>query len=108
MCLGRLAGRIGILDGHRPSDCVWVELSESLSATRLGHAAKHEPCNAVVQRLGWMLENLDRADLTGPLHKEVSNRKPSYARLNSALSDTSGVRNIRWNIIENDQPESEL
>ena len=87
---------------------VLVELSESLSPARLGQAAKHEPCNAVAQRLGWMLDYLGRSDLTGSLHKEVERRNAGYAILNSALPDTKGTRNTRWNIVENDQPESEL
>ncbi len=87
---------------------VLVELAEVLTPARLGLVAKHETCNAVAQRLGWMLDYVGRSDLTGPLHKEVTRRNAGYIRLNSALPEATGTRNTRWNIIENDQPESEL
>jgi predicted transcriptional regulator of viral defense system len=87
---------------------VLTELAESLNARRLAAAARREPCRALLQRLGWMLEFLNFHTLTGPLHAEVSGRNAGFVVLNSALKERSGPRNARWNIMVNETPESEL
>ncbi len=87
---------------------VLTELAEVLTSTRLGQVARLEPCNAVLQRLGWMLDYLEKNKLTEPLYQEVIRRKAGYIRLNGALPEATGVRDARWRIIVNDQPESEL
>ncbi len=87
---------------------VLTELAESLDARRLNAAARREPCNALLQRLGWMLDFLKFHALTGPLHAEVSRRNAGFVALNSALKKRSGPRDTRWNIMVNETPESEL
>jgi predicted transcriptional regulator of viral defense system len=87
---------------------VLTELAESLDAKRLAEAARREPCNALLQRLGWMLEFLTFQSLTGPLHVEVSRRQAGFVLLNSALKKRSGPRDARWNIMVNEVPESDL
>lgn len=84
------------------------ELAEALSPARLGQVALQEPCTAVLQRLGWMLEHLGQSQLSEALYEEVSRRHAGYIRLNSALRGAAGPRDDRWGIIINDQPESEL
>lgn len=87
---------------------VLTELAEVLTASRLGQVARQEPCNAVLQRLGWMLDYLGQNDLSGPLHHEVIRRKAGYIRLNGVLPGATGIRDDQWKIIVNDKPESEL
>ncbi|MBM4164094.1 MAG: hypothetical protein FJ222_06605 [Lentisphaerae bacterium] len=87
---------------------VLTELAESLDARRLAEAARQEPCTALLQRLGWMLDALKFKSLTGPLHAEVSRRHAGYVLLNSALKERAGPREARWNVIVNEVPESEL
>jgi predicted transcriptional regulator of viral defense system len=87
---------------------VLTELAESLDARRLAEAARQEPCTALLQRLGWMLDALKFKSLTGPLHAEVSRRRAGFVLLNSALKERAGPREARWNVIVNEVPESEL
>jgi predicted transcriptional regulator of viral defense system len=87
---------------------VLTELAESLDANRLSTAARREPCNALLQRLGWMLDFLKFRSLTGPLHSEVSRRNAGLVALNSALKRRSGPRDTRWNVMVNEVPESDL
>jgi len=87
---------------------VLTELAESLDADKLAAAARREPCNACLQRLGWMLTFLGFQKLTAPLAKEVQKRKPVYVPLNSSVKRRSGPRDAAWAIIVNEKPESEL
>ncbi len=87
---------------------VLTELAESLNAKRLASAARRESCNALLQRLGWMLDFLNFRPLTGPLHTEISQRNAGVVALNSALKQRSGPHDRRWNIILNEIPERDL
>ncbi len=57
---------------------VLAELAESLNAEKLVVAARREPCNAVLQRLGWMLDFLGFQKLAVPLASEVRGRNTVY------------------------------
>ena len=87
---------------------VLAELAEALHPDQLAAAADHEPTNAYLQRLGWMLGFLGYETLTGPLHKLVSRRCPSFIPLNPSLEKRTGSRSARWNVIVNERPEADL
>lgn len=87
---------------------VLTELAESMDAKRLAASARREPCTALLQRLGWMLEFLKFEALTGPLYAEVVRREAGFVALNSALKKHSGPRDARWKVLVNEVPESDL
>jgi len=87
---------------------VLTELAEALSPDRLAAAAGHEPTNAYLQRLGWMLDFLRHEQTTGPLHTCVLRRRPSFTPLNASLKNRNGHRDSRWRVIVNEEPEADL
>lgn len=105
MDLIRFQKHYGSLDA---AATVLSELGEALNPDKLVKAAERESCNAHLQRLGWMLDFLGFNALTGPLHRLVARRKPSFASLNAALKKRSGSADMRWHIRVNEEPESEL
>lgn len=87
---------------------VLTEMAEVLDAKKLAVAARREPCNACLQRLGWMLDFLGCQKLTGPLAEEVQGRKPVYVPLNPSIKRRCGPRDVTWSIIVNEKPEADL
>ena len=87
---------------------VLAELSERLDSEMLAEAARCEPRNAFLQRLGWLLEFLGYERLAEPLQAMVVERKPAYTPLNASLSTRLGPRDSRWHIIVNEEPEADL
>jgi predicted transcriptional regulator of viral defense system len=87
---------------------VLTELGEVLAAERLAVAAQCESRSAYLQRLGWMLDFLGFKTLTGPLQACLERRNPSYVPLNASLKQRSGIRDKRWRIVVNEQPERSL
>jgi len=87
---------------------VLTEVAEVLDAKKLAVAASREPCNAFLQRLGWMLDFLGYQKLTGPLAEEVRVRKPVYVPLNPSIKRRCGQRDAIWAIIVNEKPEADL
>ena len=87
---------------------VLTEVAEVLDANKLAVAASREPCNACLQRLGWMLDFLGCQKLTGPLAEEVQGRKPVYVPLNPSIKQRRGQRDAKWAIIVNEKPEADL
>jgi len=96
------------LGGMDAAATVLVELAEALNPDRLAAAADHEPTNAYLQRLGWMLDFLGHEQITAPLHERVLRRSPSFTPLNSALKIRIGDRDSRWHVIVNEEPEADL
>ncbi|MCJ7681572.1 MAG: type IV toxin-antitoxin system AbiEi family antitoxin [Candidatus Aminicenantes bacterium] len=84
---------------------VFLELGESMDAERLAEACRFEQQNSLIQRLGWMLENLGFHRLAEPLHREIDKRDPSYVTLNPTLKKRFGLHNSTWRVIVNDKPE---
>ena len=80
----------------------------SMDADKLAAATRREPCNAILQRLGWMLDSLGFQKLAAPLAGEVRGRKTVYVPLNPSVKRRSGPRDAAWAIIVNEKPESEL
>jgi predicted transcriptional regulator of viral defense system len=87
---------------------VLTELAEVLDAKKLAAAASREPCNACLQRVGWLLDFIGCKKLTGPLTEVVRDRKPVYVPLNPSIKKRSGQRDATWAIIVNEKPEADL
>jgi predicted transcriptional regulator of viral defense system len=87
---------------------VLTELAERLDPERLAEAAEKEVCNAMIQRLGWMLDFLGFRRLTESMFKESQRRHPSFVVLNASVNNHQGHYDGRWKIIVNETPEGEL
>ena len=87
---------------------VLAELGEALDGDRLLLAARRDPGNAYLQRLGWMLDSAGFAELTPALREHIMRRKPGNVLLNPALKDRLRSLDRRWNILVNEEPASEL
>lgn len=83
------------------------ELGEVLDTDKLAIAARNEPRNSYLQRLGWMLDFLGFRKHTGHLNEIVEGRDPSYIPLNASLRQRTGIRDKRWRIVVNELPELE-
>lgn len=100
--LVRHANRIGGLDAVAT---VLAELAEGITAEDLIKSHDSEPSSSVVQRLGWLLDQLGQPSLADTLHRQLKrqNSNPSRALLDPAANAAGACAN-RWNIIENCQP----
>jgi predicted transcriptional regulator of viral defense system len=87
---------------------VLAELGEVLDAGKLAEASERETQSAYLQRLGWMLDFLGFNALTRPLLDCLASRNPSYVPLNPSLKQRTGMRDKRWRIVINEQPEPDL
>lgn len=87
---------------------VLAELGESLDGGRLLEAARRESVNAVLQRLGWMLDSAGFTGLTMALREYIASRKSRVVLLNPAAKDRRRFRNRRWDVWVNEKPRSEL
>lgn len=83
-----------------------VELSENLDGSSLKKEAKRSPLSWV-QRLGYLLELIDRADLASPLHLFVQHVRKEIPLVRSR-SRKGALRNGRWKLIVNAEVEPEL
>lgn len=84
---------------------VLSELSDVMNAKHLVAAAKSGVELAVVQRLGYFLELLDKSKLADSLHKWLSTRSPRLTNLRSDLDSGDSSLNRRWSLYINEQVE---
>jgi predicted transcriptional regulator of viral defense system len=96
--------QIGGLDTILP---IIKELSESVTGALLLTAAQNELNLAYVQRLGALLDKIDRVDLTNDMSKWLESKKPKWTPLDPSLPRKGMPRNARWCVIENIEIESE-
>lgn len=87
---------------------VLAELAESLDTQKMSAAAHREPCNACLQRLGWMFDFLGFPLLASAVAGELRGHKTVFVPLNPSVKRRSGPRDATWTIIVNEKPESEL
>lgn len=85
---------------------VLVELAEALDASRLVEAARLCPI-AWVQRLGYLLELIEREDLAAALAEQVSAHEVVVAPLVRARSTARAARSKRWRLAINTAVEPE-
>ena len=99
------ANRVGGLDRVIT---VLQELSEKITPDMLVDAAERERCLSYVQRLGWLLERLQKNGLVAKLAGWISKKQPNRTSLDPASPNTGFPRNLRWNVVINTRVESEL
>jgi len=88
---------------------ILAELSESIDAARLGQEATVCGCDAVVQRVGYLLGSvLGETALTSELRKWVQQRRPRYVALTPANGCKGRPRDRQWRVIINETVESEV
>lgn len=83
------------------------ELAESLDSGLLREAADVEPRTPVLQRAGWMLEQLGHERFADDVHKVLSGRNFRHVVLDTT-APTDGLKSRKWKIINNNKPEREF
>ena len=99
------ASRVGGLDRVTT---VLQELSEKLTPDMLVDASEREGCIAYIQRLGWLLERLQKSDLVAGLSDWIAKKQPSRTLLDPAGPRKGFPRNVRWNVVANTPVESDI
>jgi hypothetical protein len=93
---------------------VFSELIETLDPIKLIDLAKDTCAECQLQRIGYILDNIDLMDednaeiIINTLAKQVQENKPNYLPLASEISKTGYKRCKKWRIIENTEIESDL
>lgn len=96
---------------------VLYELIDSINGDKLVELAKQTNAKGWVQRLGYILEQLDSDDEKSAKHKSrviaklakyLEKQKLSYIRLTPELPVKGSSRSSKWKIIENTTVESDL
>jgi hypothetical protein len=93
---------------------VFSELIETLDPIKLIELAKNTNSECQLQRIGYILDNIDlmdedNAEITiNSLAQHVQKKKPNYLPLASEISKTGYPRCEKWRIIENTEIESDL
>ena len=99
------ASRVGGLD-HVLT--VLQELSEKITPHMLLEAANREKGLSNFQRLGWLLQHAQEAELVASLADWISKKQPNRTPLDPALPRRGFPRDSRWNVVVNLQVEGEL
>jgi predicted transcriptional regulator of viral defense system len=84
---------------------VLAELAERLDERRLVAAAAAEPDLAPTQRLGVLLDHLERGKVTAPLAKWLTSRAPRLTRLRPDRPPGRARSDPRWRVLVNDRLE---
>jgi predicted transcriptional regulator of viral defense system len=101
----RFNRRIGGLDAVFT---VLSELAEKMTAKGILEACKLYRDRSLSQRLGWLLDRLERADLTAPLAKWLQKEGLSKVRLDPSSPYRGGSMDRKWHVLVNAEPESEI
>lgn len=83
------------------------ELAEKMTGRNLIAAAKCGVELAVVQRLGFILDVVEKPKLANPLCEWLNSRSPRTTQLRPDLDYGSAPFNTKWNLYINDQVEPE-
>jgi predicted transcriptional regulator of viral defense system len=87
---------------------VLAELSETMSGRSLVAAAKCGVELAVVQRLGYVLEVLEKTKLADALHDWLNPQSPRITTLRPDADSESAPLNRKWSLYVNEQIEPDL
>ncbi len=98
------AGRLGGLDRVLT---VLQELKERINDDMLVHAASKEKQLAIVQRLGWLLENSGHSGTLNGLSEWLAKRNPRETPLDPSSPRRGFPRERRWRVIQNVTVEGE-
>jgi len=86
---------------------VLTELADVMNGQRLVSAAKRGVELAVVQRLGYLLDVVDKMKLADPLHDWLSTKAPRITTLRPDLDTGNSPLDRRWLLYVNEQVEVE-
>ena len=86
---------------------VLTELSEKIDSKKLAKAASSFE-NCYIQRLGFLLDQLDQKKLTQNLIPYLENTRWDYVRLRAASKSKASIKNKKWKVIVNEKVESDL
>jgi hypothetical protein len=86
---------------------VLTELKASLDPVRLHAEAAHSPL-PWAQRLGYLLERADAAQLAAPLATHVAQLAKEYVPLRPRLTIAAASREARWRLLVNEDLEADL
>lgn len=103
--LMRYENRIG---GLERVVTILEELSEAIKSRELVEAAKFEKTISYVQRLGFLLDEIGKSNLTKGMTKFVKAHNPCVVPMDPKLPYKNFRRNLRWNVIENFKAEVEF
>ncbi len=76
-------------------------LLPSLNASWLLAAVRNVDDVPNAQRLGYVLDRLQKRDLSGPIHEWVSRHHPRPQKLRSALGAGDATKDCRWHLLVN-------
>jgi predicted transcriptional regulator of viral defense system len=83
------------------------ELAEDMDAEKLLAETKHSPL-PWTQRLGYLLERVEAANLAVALAKHVADHAKEYVPLRPRKSVMRATRNSRWRLFVNESVEADL
>ena len=86
---------------------VLAELAEKIDPDALAAGAARV-ARADVQRLGWLLDLIERPDLADALATTVAGKRLLPTPLTGARESAGAPRDPRWNVLVNDDVESDL
>ncbi|MGO9837779.1 MAG: type IV toxin-antitoxin system AbiEi family antitoxin domain-containing protein [Polyangiaceae bacterium] len=102
--LVRYSGNLGGLSSVAG---VLGELAERLDPHALAHTASVGVELAIVQRTGYLLDQLGAKDKTGPLAEWLASRRPRRVLLRAGSGPRRGKADSRWAILKNEDIEAE-
>lgn len=102
-----LAGYPGHAGGMSNVATVLAELAENMDAAKLLAETERSPL-PWVQRLGYLLEHADAANLAAPLAEHVASRAREYVPLRPRKSVARASRDSRWRLLVNEEVEADL
>ncbi len=102
-----LAGYPGHAGGLSNVATVIAELAENMDAGKLLAETERAPL-PWAQRLGYLLEQADAANLAAPLAKHVATRAKEYVPLRTRKSVARASRDSRWRLLVNEEVETDL
>lgn len=87
---------------------VLMELSEKLTPDSIFQTAKREKELACSQRFGYILEKIGKKNLARKLKRWMIHRKPQLILLDPKKEFMQAPRNRYWNVVVNEEIESEV
>ena len=87
---------------------VFTELSERIDPKALVATAKKEADLSAVQRTGYLLDECSPKPVTGPLLEWLAKQKPHLVPLRPERNPKSHKRDLRWQIVINENVEADL
>lgn len=81
------------------------DLAEESTIKKLTHVVREEKTNAILQRLGYLLDYTSFPHLSKAIEKELAQRTTRYVPLVPDFYQKTGERDSRWKLIINEPME---